>query len=162
MGLPRWLGGKEPTCQCRRLRRHGFDCWVREDPLEEEMASHCNILACRIPWTEEPGWPQSTGSKRVRHDWVTECMCTYTHTYMLAHTRTHTHTQSVCGIVYLSSHYGKQCEVFSKKLKTELPYDPAISLLGIYQKKTNTLIWRYIHPNAHSSIIYNSQGMEAT
>ena len=29
---------------------------------------------------------------------------------------------------------------FSKKLKTELPYDPAISLLGIYPKKTKTLI----------------------
>ena len=27
----------------------------REDPLEEEMATHSSILACRIPWTEEPG-----------------------------------------------------------------------------------------------------------
>jgi len=26
-----------------------------EDPLEEEMATHCSILAWRIPWTEEPG-----------------------------------------------------------------------------------------------------------
>ena len=26
-----------------------------EDPLEKEMASHSSILACRIPWTEEPG-----------------------------------------------------------------------------------------------------------
>ena len=26
-----------------------------EDPLEEEMAIHCSILAWRIPWTEEPG-----------------------------------------------------------------------------------------------------------
>ena len=26
-----------------------------EDPLEEEMATHCIILAWRIPWTEEPG-----------------------------------------------------------------------------------------------------------
>ena len=26
-----------------------------EDPLEEGMATHSNILACRIPWTEEPG-----------------------------------------------------------------------------------------------------------
>ena len=25
-----------------------------EDPLEEEMATHPSILACRIPWTEEP------------------------------------------------------------------------------------------------------------
>ena len=34
----------------------------REDPLEEEMATHSSILAWRIPWTEEPGGLQSTGS----------------------------------------------------------------------------------------------------
>ena len=27
----------------------------REDPLEKEMATHCSLLAWRIPWTEEPG-----------------------------------------------------------------------------------------------------------
>ena len=26
-----------------------------EDPLEEEMATHSSILACKIPWAEEPG-----------------------------------------------------------------------------------------------------------
>ena len=30
-----------------------------EDPLEEEMATHSAILACRIPWTEEPGGQES-------------------------------------------------------------------------------------------------------
>ena len=39
-----------------------------EDPLEEGMATHCSILAWRIPWTEEPGRIQSIGSHRVRHD----------------------------------------------------------------------------------------------
>ena len=34
----------------------------REDPLEEEMATHASILAWRIPWTEEPGGLQSKGS----------------------------------------------------------------------------------------------------
>ena len=34
----------------------------REDPLEKEMATHCNILAWKIPWIEEPGEPQSMGS----------------------------------------------------------------------------------------------------
>ena len=32
-----------------------------EDPLEKEMATHSNILAWKIPWTEEPGGLQSTG-----------------------------------------------------------------------------------------------------
>ena len=31
------------------------------------MATHCSILAWRIPWTEEPGRLQSMGSQRVRH-----------------------------------------------------------------------------------------------
>ena len=43
----------------------------REDPLEQEMATHSSILAWRIPWKEEPGRLQSTGSQRVGHDWAT-------------------------------------------------------------------------------------------
>ena len=39
-----------------------------EDPLEKEMAAQSSILAWKIPWTEEPGGLQSTGSQRVRHD----------------------------------------------------------------------------------------------
>ena len=35
----------------------------QEDPLEEGMATHSSILAWRIPWTEEPGGPWSTGSQ---------------------------------------------------------------------------------------------------
>ena len=35
----------------------------QEDPLEEEMATHSSIPACRIPWTEEPGRLQFTGSQ---------------------------------------------------------------------------------------------------
>ena len=37
----------------------------QEDPLEEGVATHSRILAWRIPWTEEPGGLQSTGSQRV-------------------------------------------------------------------------------------------------
>ena len=39
----------------------------QEDPLEKGMATHSSILAWRIPWAEEPGGLQSTGSQRVRH-----------------------------------------------------------------------------------------------
>ena len=48
--------------------------WIRslgqDDSLEEEMATHSNILAWRIPWTREPGRLQSMGSQRVRLDFV--------------------------------------------------------------------------------------------
>ena len=40
----------------------------REDPLEEEVATHSSILAWKIPWTEEPGRLPSMGSQRVGHD----------------------------------------------------------------------------------------------
>ena len=42
---------------------------VQEDTLEKGMATHSSILDWRIPWTEEPGGLQSTGSHRVGHDW---------------------------------------------------------------------------------------------
>ena len=38
------------------------------EPLQKEMATHSNILAWEIPWTEEPGGPQIMGSQRVGHD----------------------------------------------------------------------------------------------
>ena len=39
-----------------------------EDLLEKEMATPSSILAWRIPWTEEPGGLQSTGSQTDGHD----------------------------------------------------------------------------------------------
>ena len=47
--------------------------WVSLCPywLGKEMAIHFSTLAWKIPWTEERGGLQSTGSQRVRHNWVT-------------------------------------------------------------------------------------------
>ena len=49
-----------------------WDAWAGslgwEDPLEKGIATHSSILAWRIPWTEEPGGLQSTGSQRVRYN----------------------------------------------------------------------------------------------
>ena len=57
--------GNESACQCRR---GGFKSLGGEDPLEKEMATHSGIIACKIPWTEEPGRLYSMGSHRVGHD----------------------------------------------------------------------------------------------
>ena len=35
------------------------------------MAPHSSTLAWKIPWTQEPGGPQSMGSLKVGHNWVT-------------------------------------------------------------------------------------------
>ena len=41
-----------------------------EDSLEKEMATHSNIIAWKIPWTEEPGWLQYMRLERVGQDWA--------------------------------------------------------------------------------------------
>ena len=46
-----------------RIRSLGW-----EDTLEKEVATHSNILAWKIPGTEEPGGLQSMGVSRVGHD----------------------------------------------------------------------------------------------
>ena len=50
LGFPAGSGVKKPPAM--------QETWVpslgREDPLEEEMATHSSILAWEIPWTEEP------------------------------------------------------------------------------------------------------------
>ena len=71
-GFPSGADGKESACQCRR--RDLGSVSGQEGPLEEEMATHSSVLACEIPWTEEPNWLQSMGSmgsQRVTHDRVT-------------------------------------------------------------------------------------------
>ena len=40
----------------------------QEDPLEKGMATHANILAWKIPWTEEPGGATVLGSQKVGCD----------------------------------------------------------------------------------------------
>ena len=44
----------------------------REDPLEEEMATHSSVPPWEIPRTEEPGGLLSMGLQRVGHDVVTK------------------------------------------------------------------------------------------
>ena len=60
----------------------------RDDPLEEEMATHSSILVWEIPWTEEPGRLQST--------WFQESDMTEL-AHVCVHTHTHTHTHTVSG-----------------------------------------------------------------
>ena len=45
------------------------------DPLKEGTATHCSILAWRIPWTEEPGGLWFVGLQRVEDDY-SDLACT--------------------------------------------------------------------------------------
>ena len=64
-GLPRWLSGKESTCNAGDMSLiPGL-----ERSLEKEMETHYSILAWEIPWAEEPDELHSMGVTKVRHDW---------------------------------------------------------------------------------------------
>ena len=48
------------------MQETGFRPLGQEDALEKEMVTHCNILAWKIPWTEEPGGLQFMGRKETQ------------------------------------------------------------------------------------------------
>ena len=52
-----------PVMQETQVRSLNWD-----DPLGKEMVTHSSVLAWKILWTEEPGWLQSMGMQRVRHN----------------------------------------------------------------------------------------------
>ena len=62
-----FLAGIFPGAQTVKNPPAMLENWVRslgrEDPLEEGLATPSSILAWRLPWTEEPGGPQSAGSQ---------------------------------------------------------------------------------------------------
>ena len=68
-GFPGGAIGKEPTCLCRKRKRHRFNPWIRKIPWRRAWQPTPVFLPGESPWTEEPGGLQSTGSHRVRHEW---------------------------------------------------------------------------------------------
>ena len=71
-GLPRWLNDEESACQCRRLRRPGFDLWVRKIPWRRKWRPTPIFLPGKSPGQKSLRGLQSVGSQRVRLAWVTE------------------------------------------------------------------------------------------
>ena len=63
-GFPSDSSSKESACNAGDLG----SILGQEDTLEKAMATHSSILAWIIPWTEEPGGPQSRKSQRLGHD----------------------------------------------------------------------------------------------
>ena len=48
----------------QEIREMRFPSLGQEDPLQKEMATHFNVLAWGIPWTEEPGGLESVGLQK--------------------------------------------------------------------------------------------------
>ena len=62
------------------------------------METYSNILAWRIPWTEEPGWLQSKGLQRVRHYW-SDLACTHVPSLLCFHSP-YTYTETCRHLFY--------------------------------------------------------------
>ena len=69
MGFPGGAGDEESDCQCRRHKRQGFDPWIRKIHWRRKWQS-APVCLEKIPWIEEPGRLQSTGLKRLGHNWA--------------------------------------------------------------------------------------------
>ena len=72
--------GKEPSCQCRRRQRYGFDLWVRK-------------ISWRRKWQPIPvflpGESNRGAWQRVGHNWIN---LAYTHSWEKGHFPRCTHT----------------------------------------------------------------------
>ena len=66
MGFPDGSADKESAYSAGDTG-NGFDPWVRKIPWSRKMASHSTILSWTLPWTEEPGGPQSVG---LQTEWL--------------------------------------------------------------------------------------------
>ena len=53
---------------------------VQDDPLEKQTSTHSNILAWRIPWSEEPGGLQS---QRPGDNWATNTLLSLWQIYVI-------------------------------------------------------------------------------
>ena len=98
-----------------------LETWVKslgwEDVLEKEMATHSSILAWKIPWMEEPGGLQSTGSQRVRHDWTTKSQHNWSDVASI-----HINTSDChLGFLLYAGNYLKGSHVYSFRLSCILP-----------------------------------------
>ena len=106
----------------------GDRAWVeslgQEDPLEQEMATHSNILAWKNPCTEKPGRLQSMGSQSQTQ--LTMC-----------NTHTHTHTTLALSCVqHLIIHLPMSQHLFLRNLQSVEPLS-TIKIYMFQQTKQN-------------------------
>ena len=80
--LPRWQSGKEPTCQHKRCKRHGFDPWVGKIPWRRKWQPTPVSLPGEFHGQRSLAELQSMGSQSqtLLSDWVRARMHTHTST----------------------------------------------------------------------------------
>ena len=110
-----------------------WEMWVQspgwEDPLEEKMANPTNILAWRLPWTEEPGGLQFIGLQRVRHDWetFTSHKFIYTHMYLFTYMLTYVYIYIYTHICFIKGYKMKKWKSIPPTFHDQVYYPEAIT-----------------------------------
>ena len=109
--------GKEPTCQCRRHKRCGFNFWVRKIPRRRAWQPTPVFLPGESHGQEEPGRLQSIGSQ--------------SQTQLKLFSTQHTHYSSHCHSTQVS--WRCQCRGQEQQIPhphISLPHFPAPNLAG--------------------------------
>ena len=135
-----WCQWWRTTCQCRRRKRHGFHPWVRKIPWRRKWQPTPVFLPGEPHGQRSLAGYSPWGCKELDTTEATELACTHLHCWWECKL-----VQPLWRIVWR----------LLKKLKLELPCDPAIPLQGTYLKKA--VIQRYMHSSVHSSTTHNSE-----
>ena len=94
LGFPGGASGKEPTCQCRRCKRHGFDPWVEKIPWRKKWQltlvflpgeSHGQrSLVGYSPWGyKELDTTEATRHACISQTWLSSELLSLYHTHLL-------------------------------------------------------------------------------
>ena len=84
--LPRWLSGNEPTWQCRRCRRWGFDPWVRK--ISWRRNGNLLQYSCLDNPMDRGAWQTTVHEVTKSWTWLSN----WAHVHACTHIYTHTHT----------------------------------------------------------------------
>ena len=84
LGFPGGASSKEPACQCRRHKRHGFSPWVGKIPWRRTWQPTPVFLPGESHEQKSLMGYKSKGSQRVRHDW-SDLACVHKHTHTHIH-----------------------------------------------------------------------------
>ena len=144
--------------------------WCLKKLTEKAMATHSVLLAWKIPWMVEPGRLQSTGSRRVGHNWATSLSLSCTgegngNPFQCSHLENPRDGGAWWTAVYgVAQSRTRLKQLSSSSIKLNIEHcDPATPLPGINLNKLNTgfqtSTCTRVHSNAISEqqVILNSQ-----
>ena len=123
-----------------------------EVTLEKERAARSSTLACKMPWTKEPGWLRWEESQRIIQDWATSLLLNqaawhFFHLIRLAHPDSHSTLKQdhacALGVSLCSSKYAGKCVILKLEFQAicQNQYIPSVKSVDLHTQTSqeNTL-----------------------